>query len=547
MKKNKTVSKLSLPEKKNLIKGVIREVMRSHRARAGKESNYSDGDSDSFGRSRHYRGSRKTKYNEKWQISEETADAEMLDGDLSDLRFRSRQLVKDNPLAEGTIIAYKSMIVGEGPQVRCQIADNDAAQKQVQAIIEQSLYECDITGEKTLTDMCKNVVDSVCSDGDVLSTLPLDMERPELQTIIQLIEADRIGTPAGMLSDPVRHGVKYRPDGKIDGYYVRKLGISERDHKYNGLYATSKDHYDFYQHSKPDRPISWLLKRPEGIERPNQSRQIPLFGTAIDLLKDMEDLMDVTIVGMRAAACIMGIINSDDPEGIYEGLNYDEGTEKELTDKYGFSYSRMHPGTIIPLRQGEKMTLLDPHRNGDEVEPLLLRLAKFLSMKVRIPYPILFLDLSEINYSSYRGGILEARKMFKGYRLWLTRNFVWPYISTRIREAWLKGMLPAVKDLTDAVLYPRVDWPAWGYVDPTKETSSSADSIRFGLSSQQKEAAERGDDAFEILEEKARYYEEKKRIYALHGVTEFLNDDDKVKSSGGPVPEQTPANQGAAK
>lgn len=541
MKKKKTVSRPSLrrSEKMDLVKHIVDTALvgdrRKHRTET--TSSYSDRDSSPFNKG-HYRGSRTTKYNEKWLVSAETADAELMNGDLSALRFRSRQLCKDNPMAEGTVIAYKSMIIGEGPTIRSMIDGNEEGRKQVQDVIEESIYKCDITGEKTLTDMCRNVVDSVCEDGDVLATLPLDTERKGLQTIIQLIESDRVSTPAGMSMNPVRHGVQYRPTGHIDGYWVRKLGMSEQDHKYIGIHTSSKESYNYYPKINGGRLVSWLMKRPEGIERPNQSRQIPLFATCIDLLKDIEDLIDVTVIGMRAAACIMAVVKSDDPEGIYDGLAYDNADGKELTDKYGYSYSRMNPGSIIPLRQGEEMNLLDPKRNGAEVEPIILRLAKFLAMKVRIPYPILFLDLSEINYSSYRGGILEARKMFKGYREWLKRNLIWPYLSTRITEAWLKGKIPAVKDLNDTVLFPRVDWPSWGYVDPTKETQSSVLSIKNGLSSQQKEAAERGDDAYEILRDKAHYYAEKKRIYAAAGVMEFINDDQEKAAPAAPEKEK---------
>jgi len=516
----KSVSSLPVQDKINLVKHIADSFISG----TGKEkaSDVMSPGRSAFGNA--YRGARSDKYNSDWLVSSETADQELLWNNLPTLRYRSRQLSKDNPIAEGTIIALQQMIVGEGPVCRCSITDNDVLRDQVQAIIDESINGCDVTGEKSITQICNNIVGAECDDGDVLVTLPLDASRPVegVQTVVDIIEADRILTPSGMKNDSVRHGVQYSLSGKISGYWVRKLGLSEQEHKYGYSVNIAQDNFKFFEREKAGRISSWLMKRPVGIERPGQSRQVPIFSSCIGLLKDMEDLLDVTIVGMRAAACIMGVIKSDNPEEIYEGLSTDASDSKELTDKYGYRYSKMQPGTMLPLRTGESIDLLDPKRNGAEVEPILLRLCKFLAMKVRIPYPVLFLDLSEINYSSYRGGILEARKMLKGWRSHLENDFVMRYLATRIKEAWLKGLIPAAKELTPQILNVRVDWPAWGYIDAVKETNAALKGIAGDLSSPQREAAERNEDAFQIIEEKAKFYAEKKKIYSKHGVSEFM-------------------------
>lgn len=523
--KNKN-NTLSINDRKAIVRDIIGAVMRGRKNEDRKEysSANSGFTSTNFisGRGA-YRGARTGKYNENWIVSTETADQEMMCGDLIALRQRSRQQCKDNPIAEGTVIAFQQMVVGDGPIIRSRVQDAEA-RAQIQAVIDSSIDNCDTSGEKDLVQVCKNAVTSMCEDGDVMVILPIDYTRDpsDVQTTIDLIEADRIMTPMGLGYTPVRHGVVYSSAGKIQGYWVRKIGLSEQEHKYGFTANLAPENFIYFPRYKAGRLSSWLLKRPEGIERPGQSRQVPLFTSCLDTLKDMEDLMDVTVVGMRAAACIMGVIESNNPEELYDALNYDESAEKSLTDKYGYGYSKMQPGTMLPLRPGEKVSLLDPKRNGAEVEPLLLRLAQFVSMKVRIPYPVLFLDLSAVNYSSYRGGVIEARKMLKGYRKSLSSNLVLPYISARIQEAWLKGKLPAVKELTADVLKPRVDWPSWGMIDPVKETNAAIKGIAAGLTSPQRDAAERGEDAVEILRENAEYYALKKQIYQEHGVSEFM-------------------------
>lgn len=513
------ISEYTDEEKIKFVREAIRSIVLNRKKEKASFFNFNDGTSTAS-----WRGARKGKHNEDWQISEETADYELMDS-LAALRFRCRQLTKDNGLAEGTIIAYVGMSVGEGPKITSRAKKVRAAQ-QIQTVLDEWRKNCDITGEKSLTEVLENIVTGSCTDGDLLINLPIDKTIPsdKIQTRIQLVEADRISTPTDKSlrkSEKIRHGIEYDAQGKVIGYWVRDLGVSEIEHTYNYKLQTSSEGYTFMpKFAKDGRQITWLFKRPGGVLRPGQSRQVPLFASCLDILKDMEDIMDAHIIGSRAAACIMAFIKSDSSEEIVDALLEDAATGNQLEDKFGRKYSKLQPASIIPLKTGEELQGFDPKRSSGDVEPLILRLAKFLSMKVRIPYPVLFLDLSEINYSSYRGGILEARRVFSRWRRSLQEDVISPILESIVTEAFLKGMIPGAIDLTPDVLFPRVDFPAWGYIDQEKEAKAESLMIEKGLSSHPRIAAEHGENWEEILQEEIDYKLKKKEKMKEAGLKE---------------------------
>ena len=510
-RKPATKKKNSTSQKKAIVKDVIKELKSGKDVSAIFSNNSFNGT---------YKGARKTKHNENWDIFEETADYELLHGDLQALRYRSRQLVKDNCIAEGTVIALQEMVVGDGPFFTAKRVGEDADKEIIQDIVEDWISGCDTSGERTINDICKDIISNCAENGDVLISLPIIETRRGIKTVVQLVEADRIITPSDMPADaPVRHGVQYnKKTGEVEGYWVRKIGISEDKYIYGGTHTASKKECMFMPKYKNGRMVTWLFKRPVATMRPDQSRSIPLFSTAIHILKQMEDLVDATVIGQRVAACIMGIIESNDMEGIVDSWTRDGETGDTLEDKHGKKYSKMQPGTFLPLRAGEKFHLADPARAGDETISMVQKLSRDLSMKIRIPYSILFLDLEKINFSSYRGGLLEARRMLKSWRRRLVLNFLIPVMRSVLMEASVRGLTEISVETGKDERLLRLGWPAWGYVDPIKEVKAEADAIKAGLTSHQRVCDEHGLDCFEVLDDLAEYELRKKELEEKHGI-----------------------------
>lgn len=449
-----------------------------------------------------YKGARKNKQNENWLVSRETADYELKYGELESLRYRCRQLCKDVPIAEGTVLTYMGMAINRGPTITSK-AKNTRVRDAVNQVLANAFRLVDETGDLSLVDTQYRIVSQVCENGDVLKIINYGEERNGIGTQLNLIEADRVMTPAGMETGSVRHGVEYNSNGSIKGFWVFNMPISETMDRYASL-NRAKGNFTFYDRVKDGRVVAELLRRPQSMSRPRSSRQVPLFYNCIQLFKDMDDLMDASIVGLRVAACLMAVIESQNPEAVIDGMAWDNATGEYRLDSGDNKYGTMEPGTFLSLAPNEKANLLNPNRGSQEVVATLLYLSKVAAMKVRVPYPVLFLDLERVNYSSYRGGILESRKHFNGWRSWMDYRTITPYCHTVIYEGWLKGMIPA-KNWGPDVFDVMISWPPWGNVDPAKEIAAQSTAVANGFTSPQRVCAENGENAEEILDERIEY------------------------------------------
>ena len=521
------INSLPRADRVKLSKAIIqgaRENFIQRRGMRASVTNYS-GSSNST-----WKGARKTRHNEKWLISNETADYELLFGELENLRILNRQLVKDSGLAEGTILAYEHMI-GAPTSIQSKSDDYDV-RKTIDDIIMQWSANCHVSGEYSFDDIINQIVTNRNLSGDVLAVRTIDKYRKGIQTVCQLIEADRIDTPlGGMLSreEYVRHGVQYDSSEAVIGYWVKKLGLSEKENSYLSFGYTG-DYSYLPKFAKSGRLNAWLLKRPDGIVRPGQSRQVPLFSTVLPLFKHVDECIDTELIGQKTARALCAFLESSSPDesaDIWTDIKGDGGT---MEDDNGRLYTYLQPGTMMLGKPGEKVSTVNPSRSVADFDPFILRMLKLLSMKLRIPYAILFQDLAEINFSSYRGGIMEAQKMFKAHRAGLERVFIRPIINSVIEEAFLMGKIPASFMSPDLFKYT-INWPAWGSIDPQKEIESNKTAMFSSQTSLVRVTAENGANWEDVLVEKARVKQRAKELEAEYGVSDLLDEKANAKSA----------------
>ena len=95
-----------------------------------------------------------------------------------------------------------------------------------------------------------------------------------------------------------------------------------------------------------------------------------------------------------------------------------------------------------------------------------------------------------------------------------------PIYDSVLQEAWLAGLIPSADKNPPLELFkPKVGWPAWGYVDPTKEVVAEIKAINASLTSPQRVTAEHGLDWEEVLVERALFEKRKKELEEEHGIS----------------------------
>lgn len=425
-----------------------------------------------------------------WDTTSNTIDF-YLQGELRELRARSRKMVRMNPYGKRFIGAIKSNVIGPaGVNVQARSLNrtgqldslaNDAIEK---AFKEWGKKHADRHGRKSWVDMQNLAIACAAQDGEFIFRkwysgahgFQIEVIDPELLDV-EKNEATRSGE--------IRMGVEYNKSGVRVRYHFKR-----KSHPVMGG-------YDNYEHfSIPARDII------HGFidEWPDQSRGAPWMHASLERSKHLEKYEEAGIVKARSTAATMAVLrNSIAGDEEYEGEEQDGDT---TLDQY-------EAGTIKDIGDKE-VTQLDsdyPHQMyGDFVKTHLQGIASGLN----ISYPTLSSDLEGVNYSSIRAGVLEDREVFKGLQNWFIRLLVQPVYEEWLSIAWMRGVIrlqlndgrrPALSDPLDKYLPAHYQGRRWAWVDPQKDGAANQQSIDNLTKSRSQIIREQGDDPESVFRE----------------------------------------------
>lgn len=462
-----------------------------------------------------FKAAERNAYNIGWEVTNEQSPDSTLLNDIVTLRERSHQLIRDNPVVAGFQQTYINNIISYGPTIY-SASKNNIQRKQINDYLAKRLDYCDVTGSKSIYKILEEWVSCAFADGDVLINLPM----VDGQTVVETVEAFRIDTPYTKKTERdnilVRHGVEYYPNGVLKGFWVKK---PETIDKY---YATGKEAYDFFPVFKEAngfrRRVTDLFKAPLN-SRPMASRQYPIVTPAIPFIKSIDDFNEATIIGARVAACFSAFVTVNNPAQAQKSLTTDvdpRGTTQKVT--------KMQPGSIFYLNKNETINFASPNKPGDNYDSFMLRSYKTISMCMRVPYILAFLDTDQVSYSSWRGAVLDSFKMVKRWRRELDKILKW-VVSTFILEGIANGEIRG--DISTADL--RVRWPSVGVLDVEKEERGNQLALENGTKSIQMACDEQGTDYEEVrserlqerldaLEDQALELKKKKELSEKYGI-----------------------------
>jgi capsid protein len=445
-----------------------------------------------------FEGAQDTAYNMGWSIaSEMTPDKELSDGDsLVRLRNRVDQLIRDDLIAAGIQQAFINNIVGAGPNIRSD-SDNRIQRKQINTLLDAQLRTCSSDGVTSLNQILEQIVAWSFAHGDILINLPLDSKRQGVKTVVELISASRIKTPSNKYNKEkdliIRNGVEYYEDGRVKGYWVKKYKSIDK-------HADHVDNFDFYPLVRTSggvsRRVTWLFKAPLN-QKPTASRQPPVLTPVISYLKHLKDYREAILVGARVAACFSAFVKSNNPASAIRGFTSDSTGATTYNPAETRKVTKLQPGQIFYMRPNEDISFASPNKPSDNEDAYILRIYKTISMYVRMAYPLLFLDASDVNYSSWRGSALETLKTVARWRRDLSEVVQW-LVETIVFEAMTLSLVRG--DLSEINLRKR--WPIPGILDREKEARADKLDLQNGITSKQKISDERGESYEEIQQER---------------------------------------------
>lgn len=421
---------------------------------------------------RAYAGAALGRHTDGWKTVSSSADAEIaLAGNR--LRDRSRDLTRNNPHAAKALSSWVANIVGDGimPRIR---------DPKLKALWQKFERECDADGQLNWYAMQTLAAREMIESGEVLARRrrrrSTDALAVPLQ--VQLLESDFI--------DSSKSGDTLGGNLAING--VEFNGIGQR-----------VAYWLFAQH--PGNSFASFLTRANSAPIPaadiahvyekqrTQTRGVPWCSPIIRAARDLDDYEFAEGVRKKIASSVVGVVTGfDDNEA-------ERGVAPQVVDANGKVIEKFSPGMFAYARGGKQITFNTPGADGGYADYKKMSL-KTIAAGYRLPYELLSGDLSDVNYSSIRAGLVEFRRLVTAMQ-WqvFIPGFcqkVWDWFT---EAAFLAGHIP------NPVV--EVEWsaPKFEWVDPYKDVLADILAIRAGIRTWPEVVGETGRDPEQVLAE----------------------------------------------
>ncbi len=397
----------------------------------------------------------------------------------------SSRLVKNNFIAYGIIQAFLNAIMGGHMVVEFKYPDKEV-EKKLNKLLRSILRTVDVNQQMPFQEFVEQMITGSAERGDILVNLIRDPGHGATSVVPELIESSRIYTPFFEYNnDLVRNGIKYSEKGKVEFYYVRKdQGL------FNTTIEVEEDFVKIPAWKKVgDKQVrsAYLFLCPMNL-RPNQGRQVPLLTPVMGVLRYQGQYFEAVLISARVAACFVGVMQSENVAGTRSNLR---GVQSQ-----GFTYTKLKPGMLMQSANGKgNITFASPNRPSDNQDSFLKRISMFISMSLRMPYINMYLDLSEANYSNYRGGTLEVQRMVSRWheRLkFITEWYLWNVLKDLKVNSGVRFSLNKIDF--------NICFPEFKSLDPEKTARADKTDIDNRVKTAESISKERGID-FDLLQD----------------------------------------------
>lgn len=427
----------------------------------------------------------------EWRTTSGSADADTLI-DLPELRNRSRDLVRNSPLAGGAIHTVVTRTVGTGlamqPAIKrdlLELTDDEAEawQENTQARFWAwaAGKDCDIGRSLNFYELQELGFRSTLENGDVLCLLPRRARPGRTNRLaLQLIEADRLCNN-GFAGDTttLAGGIELDADGAPKTYHLAREHPGDRNRtslKWDLVPAFG---------AKSGRRNALHLYRKLRI---GQRRGVPYLAPVIETLKQLDRYTEAEIMAAVVSGLFTVFVKSEDGSGLDLGAGMATETGSTAAD----SDVKLAAGAIIDLAEGESIETANPGRPNANFDPFFLAIVRQIGVGLELPFEVLIKHFNS-SYSAARAALLDAWLFIRCRRDWLAGNFCQPVYEAWLEEEIAGGYIEAPGFFDDPMIryaYCNAEWvgDGPGSIDPVKEVNAAEKRVALGISSRAKES-----------------------------------------------------------
>lgn len=407
-----------------------------------------------------------------WSTTGASANTE-LQADLARLRERSRDLIRNNGNASSLQHKFASRVVGWGITPRW-------SDERVARVWESWSKQCSAEpGVPHFGALTWLAVAAWFESGEVLIRRRYRYASDRLAAPVQLqvLEPDYLDTAHNGPSSSgyAVQGIEYDLLGRRTGYWLFEAHPGETS---NWRYSSLGSKF------VPARDVIHLY-RPT---RPGQVRGVPFLAPVLMSMRDLSDWEDAELVRKKVEACLAAFITSPEGEAVALAAQTVDSSTGQVVESF-------EPGMITRLKPGEDIRINQPTYAGGYKE-YKSSLQHDIAAPI-MPYELMTGDLSQVNYSSYRSGLLAFKQAVEVAQ-W---NVVIPILCEGVAQWFLEAaeLAGAVSPATDRTV--RWSPPPFDLLDRESEAKADQLELQIGKRTWPQLIAELGEDPARQLEE----------------------------------------------
>ena len=427
------------------------------------------------------------------------AMAEQVDRAQRDIiRARARDLERNSDIAEAVIGPFERNVVGTGIRVQAKVmkdsmTEDDELNQQIEDLWEEWCYarNCDVTGMQSFQEMQVMAIRRLQVDGAIFfikaytsgGTVPFSLQAREVDELdiskydIPGLNRNRVvgGIEMDEYNKPVAYWLKkYTPDG----YWT---GESERIEAKRVIYLWKKT-------------------------RPSQIREMSPLAKTLPRVRDVNEFVEAVSVKERILACLSVFITKQSPTGSL-GRGIAGGIAGGTTDnKSGYQQRTISPGMIQELQPGEQVSAVTPSGQATSAKDFISTQQRLAGAGQGLSYEAVSRDMSQVNYSSARQGLLEDQRTYGMMQQFLIEHLCREVYTEFLISAVLSGQLNIPDFWKNKRKYLKHTWicPGWSWIDPMKEVSANKVALLTGQNTLAQICAEQGQDWKDVLKQRAK-------------------------------------------
>jgi len=430
--------------------------------------------------------------------------------DIKSLRNHVRQMEYNSGFVSGPIQRIVKNVVGQGIryQGRVMADDNDF---EFPRITQAEADAFNYSAEKHFKQWAKRAdkrlmvsfweIQSLAEaalirDGECLVIGRTSGRRDRLiPYCLEVLEADRLQTPPEEIQNPrIRNGIRFDDEGAPVSYFLLKAHPGE---SLSILHNAS----DFEEvpafNANGTRKVMHLFNP----LRPEQTRGFSQYAAGLKDLQDLERYMEAEKIKTLEAACITGMVTTENPVGYVGNYTQDSGSD---------DYERIHefaPGKWHYFKPGEKAEIFNPNKPNEAFGDYIDQLVRGPANALDIPPEVFSQNWRGMNYSNARTVLLQFYAACAERQFFLINHLCTPVWENVARWLIVKGKVPATGFDRRPEDYLRSAWIPSVYrkwVDPLKEAKGKETNVNNHFETLSDIHAEQGKDFDEVMETRAR-------------------------------------------